>query len=129
MKQTGRTRWKVDGHGLQFTNEALVFDFFEHAMAAVVLLHTALDNLLNEMLPVDFKYTSEKGEEWDRERIERSIGLERRLTEVAAAATGRPDIRTGRPVRLPFANSLKGLRDDLGHANGETGRASLRERR
>src|SRR3546814_16290732 len=90
-------------------------------MAAVVLLHTALDNLLNEMLPVDFKYTSEKGEEWDRERIERSIGLERRLTEVAAAATGLPDIRTGRPDLFAFAMSLKALRDALGPAQRDRG--------
>src|SRR3546814_12235038 len=122
MKQTGRTRWKVDGHGLQFTNEALVFDFFEHAMAAVVLLHTALDNLLNELLPVDFKYTSEKGEEWDRERIERSLGPDRPLTEVASAANGLPDIRHGRPDLFASAMRLDAREDNHGYTTRERGK-------
>src|SRR3546814_19823435 len=41
MQKTGRTRWKVDGHGLQFPNEPFVLEFFETESATDHSLHTS----------------------------------------------------------------------------------------
>lgn len=120
-KQVGRSRWAPAGHEMNFTNEALVFDFYEHAMAAVVLTHTALDNVLNELLPADFTFSPADGETWTREYIESSVGIERRATQIAAAASGRPNIRTARPDLFERVVALKALRDDLGHAKRDRG--------
>lgn len=114
--QVGRGRWVQPGFELKFTNEQVVYDFLEEAMAGIVLAHAALDNALNELLPPDFEFTDEKGERWSAERIEGYMGLERRLTQVAAAATGRPNLRSVRPELVAEAIALKKLRDDIGHA-------------
>lgn len=120
-KQVGPGKWVQPGFEIGFTNEPLVFDFFEHAMAGVVLAHTALDNVLNELLPADFVFLADDGTSWDRERIESSMGIERRLTQVAAAATGRPNLRHENPDLYDRAMTLKVLRDDLGHAKRDRG--------
>src|ERR1035437_163489 len=78
-KQVTRGKWVQAGHELDFTNEELVFDFFQEAMARIILAHAALDNLLNEILPVNFVFESEDGE-WSGQRIEGWMGVERKVT-------------------------------------------------
>lgn len=115
-KQIRRDKWVQPAFELSFTNERLVFDFFEHAMAGIVLAHTALDNVLNELLPADFVFLADDSTSWDRQRIESSMGIERRITQVAAAATGRPNLRSDKPELFAQAMTLKRMQDDLGHA-------------
>ncbi|TPW15632.1 MAG: hypothetical protein FD127_647 [Acidimicrobiaceae bacterium] len=90
-------------------------------MAGIVLAHCALDNLLNELLPRDFVFSADDGKSWTRAEIESGMGVERRLTQVAASATGRPNIRSESPTLFDKAMRLKGLRDDLGHAKQDRG--------
>ncbi|MCP3877278.1 MAG: hypothetical protein GY701_02620 [Sulfitobacter sp.] len=115
-QQVRDVKWGQPGLTRRFTNEPLVYDFFEHAMAGIVLAHTALDNALNELLPEDFTYTDDKGQTRDREQIETGTGIELRLTRIAADATGVPNIRSAEPELFDRAMELKALRDDLGHA-------------
>jgi hypothetical protein len=122
-KQISRGKWVQPGFELTFTNEPLVFDFFAEAIAGVLLAHAALDNVLNELLPEDFVFTASDGRTFDRATVERSAGVERRLTEIAAAASGRQDIRDGHPALFEQAMQLKALRDDLGHAKRDRGYA------
>lgn len=114
-KQIAKGKWIQPGHELRFTNEELVFDFFAEAMAGVVLALSALDNLLTELVPDNFTHTSKDGE-WSRQRIESSMGVERKLTEIAPIATGRPNIRNENVELFDRAMSLKALRDDIGHS-------------
>jgi hypothetical protein len=114
-KQVAKGKWIQPGHELRFTNEELVFDFFQEAMAGVVLALSALDNLLTELVPDGFTYTTNDGE-WSRQRIETSMGVERKLTEIAPIATGRPNIRNTNVELFNRAMTLKALRDDIGHS-------------
>lgn len=118
--QIERSEWVQDGHELSFTDEELVYDFFGEAMSGILLAYTALDNLLNELLPLDFEYKTEK-EIWDRQRIESTAGVERKLTQFVPAATDRGSLAEGAPELYLRVMELKRLRDDIGHAKLERG--------
>lgn len=115
-RQVARARWIQPGFEMRFTNERLVYDFLEEAMAGVVLAHAALDNLLNELVPPDFTFTDDKNQVWSAERIQGYMGVERRLTQVAPIATGRSDLREEAADVVHRVLELKRLRDDVGHA-------------
>jgi len=127
-KQIGKGKWIQLGFELRFTNEELVYDFFGEAMAGVILAHAALDNVLNELVPKGFVHNSKDGE-WNRERIEKSMGLERKLTEIAPIATGCPNVRDANVELFDQAMRLKVLRDDIGHAKLDRGYGGPESRR
>lgn len=118
-KQVRRVKWSQPGYEWSFANESLVFDFFSQAMAGIVLAFASLDNLANELMPFDFVYTDEKGHTKTREVLEASSGVELRLSRVAAAATGKPNLRVESPDLWSRIVKLKQLRDDLAHAKAE----------
>lgn len=119
LKQTRRIRWSHPGMELSFSNETLVMDFFREAMAGVVCAHAALDNLANELLPTDFTFTDPKGRARSRDDLEAQSGLELRLSRVAAAATGRENLRAADPTLWERLMALKDLRDDIAHAKAD----------
>ena len=80
-----------------FSNEQLVFDFLQEAMAAVLLTYTALDNAVNEPMPADFAMADASGSIVHRAQIEGRWGIAKRLTLVLPAITGKPVLR--RPGR------------------------------
>jgi hypothetical protein len=59
-----------DSSNRRFSNEQLVFDFLQEAMAAVLLTYTALDNATNEAMPGDFSMADAAGNTVDRAQIE-----------------------------------------------------------
>jgi hypothetical protein len=114
--QIVRRQWTQPGFEQAFSNEELLFDFFEEAMSGIVLAHASLDNFANESLPSEFVFTDETGKTWTREDIERWMGLEKRLQAVLSAATGRPDLARAKQALFERAMVIKDLRDDIGHS-------------
>src|SRR5205814_1687540 len=104
-------QWTQPGFEQTFSNEELLFDFFEEAMSGIVLAHAALDNFANESLPSEFVFTDEKGKMWTREDIERRMALEKRLRAVLNSATGRPSVALAKPDLFERAMAIKDLRD------------------
>ena len=119
LKQIRRVRWSQPGFGLAFSNESLLMDFFREAMAGVICAHAALDNLANELLPAGFVFADATGRARSREDLEATSGLELRLSRVAAAATGRPNLRAAEPSLWARLMALKSLRDDITHAKAD----------
>jgi hypothetical protein len=118
VKQTQARQWVQPGMERSFTNEPLVMDFFREAMAGVICVHAAFDNFANELMPSDFVYDAD-GERRTRTQLEESSGIELRLSRVAAAATGRPNLRTADERLWDRLMALKDLRDDISHAKAE----------
>lgn len=126
-KQVKRGKWVQPGLELGFSNDELVFDFFEEAMAGVVLAHTALDNFTIECLPEDARWHHpEQNRDLNRLEIE-SLGVENRLSRVLAEVLDRPNLRTQRPDTWERVMELKALRDDVGHARRRTGYTQVGE--
>jgi len=117
--QTKRGRWIQKGHEVGFSNEELVYDFFEEASSAVILMHTALDNFANERIPADFTFVTPGGQTVDRAQIEGHVSLPRRLDEVLPNVAGVSSIKTAEPSLWDLLSKLKSLRDDLGHVHLE----------
>jgi hypothetical protein len=120
VAQVVEGEWVQEGHEKNFEDEESVFDFFQEAMSGLVLAHTALDNLLNESLPFNFEFEVRR-ENWNRQRIESSAGIERKLTQFVPAATGRQNVATAEPALFARLMELKRLRDDVGHARLDRG--------
>jgi hypothetical protein len=118
--QTRVPRWTQPGIDRYLPNEDLVFDFFEEAMAGIVLAHTALDNYANECIPADFAYTDDGRRTLQRVEVERR-GIQLRLSRIVAAATGRPNLRESNSNLWDRVEELKALRDDISHARWEVG--------
>jgi hypothetical protein len=91
----------------------VVLDFFEQAMASVILLHAALDSFANECLPAGFELQV-KGENLSRDQLE-ARGIELRLSKAASEALGKPNLMTSDPSTWAAVVELKGLRDDCSH--------------
>ena len=106
-----------DSANQRFSNEQLVFDFLQEAMAAVLLTYTALDNAANEPMPADFSMADASGSIVHRAQIEGRWGVAKRLTQVLPAITAKPSIETARPDIWSTLEILKQLRDDLGHVH------------
>jgi len=117
--QTKHGRWVQPGHELHFSNEELVYDYFQDAMAAVLLLHTALDNFANELLPENVVLNDSAGNPVDRAQIESTWGLRRRLDLVLPAVTGKASLQVAQPSAWASLMVLKDLRDDIGHIHRE----------
>ena len=118
-RQTKAGRWIQPGHELQFSNEDLVYDYLQDAMAAVLLLHTALDNFANEQLPEVLTVDDVAGHPVDRSQIESSWGLPKRLNVVLPLITGRTSIQAAQPALWTLLMDLKDLRDSIGHIHLE----------
>jgi hypothetical protein len=117
-RQIKRGKWIQPGFELGFSNEPLVYDFLQEAMGSVLLLHTALDNYVNESLPADF--TMSHGDQTvDRSQVEGFWGLPKRLTVVLPAISGLESIETARPELWDGLNRLKDLRDGIGQLHRE----------
>jgi hypothetical protein len=97
----------------RFTNDKAVLDFFEDAMAAVLLMHASLDSFANESLPEGFDL-DQGGETLSREELERR-GLELRLSRAVSTALGKPNLRVANPPLWQAVMQLKELRDDIAH--------------
>ena len=95
------------------TNEAVLFGFFEDAMAGIVLAHAALDNYASESIPSGF-VLAEGAQELDRAHLEQR-GIELRLSRVLAAALDKPNLMNKRPELWQRVLDLKRLRDDIAH--------------
>jgi hypothetical protein len=106
-----------DSSNRRFSNEQLVFDFLQEAMAAVLLTYTALDNAANEAMPGDFSMADAAGNTVERAQIEGHWGITKRLSLVLPATTGKPSIELARPDIWSTLETLKRLRDDLGHVH------------
>jgi hypothetical protein len=117
--QTKRGRWIQRGHEVGFSNEELVYDFFEEATSGVILMHTALDNFANERIPGDFALVTPGGQTIDRMQIEGHMSLPRRLDEVLPNVGGVTSLKTAAPPLWDLLSKLKSLRDDLGHVHLE----------
>ena len=117
-RQIKQGKWIQPGFELGFSNELLLYDFLQEAMGSVLLLHTALDNYVNESLPADFKM-SHGDQAVDRSQVEGFWGLPTRLTVVLPAISGFESIETARPELWDDLNLLKGLRDGIGHVHRE----------
>ena len=75
----------------------------------------------SSLLPEGSTYTDrDAGEVHDRKWI-KTRGLEYRLSRIAAALTGRPNIRTYDTSLWDEVTTLKSLRDDVVHREWETG--------
>jgi hypothetical protein len=116
-----RTSNRLKGGGVDFafSDYQLAYEFFQQAMAGVMLTYAALDNFVNEQIDPEFQFPerSRAGEvqHYDREAIIR-MGLEKRMSRVLAAATQRPNIRTEHSDLWNSFLGLKELRDAIEHA-------------
>jgi len=99
------------------TNLQLYSDFFEEAMAGIVLTHSALDGFASEQVPETFRYETDNGGHLSREEVLRR-GIELRLTRVLAQASGSPNVRTSNPDLWLRVEELKGVRDRIAHGLG-----------
>jgi hypothetical protein len=96
-----------------FTNEAVLYEFFQEAMAGIVLTHAALDNFASESIPSGFVLT-DGTEALDRAQLEQK-GILFRLSRALSTALGKPNIMTDRPDLWERVLHLKGLRDEIAH--------------
>lgn len=94
------------------------YQFFEEAMAGVLLIHAALDNYANEALPDDFEYT-EKNQTLSRRQIQDGMGIEKRLSRVLSQALNKPNLMTAKTDLWECLTELKALRDDIQHMSFE----------
>lgn len=101
----------------RFSNVQLVFDYLQEAMGAVLLTYTALDNAANETMPANFSMPDAAGNIVNRSQIEGHWGIAKRLTLVLPMITGKPSIETAKPGIWSTLQTLKQLRDDLGHVH------------
>lgn len=97
------------------SNHQLIFDFFQEAMAGVVLVHATLNNFASERIP-------RSGADVDGKHRDRGAlihtGIENRLSRVLAAATGKVNLKTERPDLWVQIEHLKDLRDAIQYAQG-----------
>jgi hypothetical protein len=117
-QQVKRERWIQPGLELSFSNERLVYDFFQEAMSGVLLGHTALDNFANEALPPNVVMNDAAGQETGRAQIE-YWGLPKRLTQVLPFILGKESIKAANPAVWSQLVTLKNLRDGIGHVHYE----------
>lgn len=101
----------------QFSDVQLVFDYLQEAMAGILLAFTAIDNAANEAMPADFSMLDAGGAIVGRSQIEGRWGLAKRLALVLPVITGKPSIETAKPGIWLTLETLKRLRDDLGHVH------------
>ena len=121
VNQIEPIKYGQPGLNQRFSDEQLVFDFLQEAMAAVVLTYTAIDNFANESIPEQFSIADAAGTLVQRTQIESHWGLAKRLTLVLPAVTGKPSIETDKPITWSTLEVLKHLRDDIGHVHYEQG--------
>jgi len=92
--------------------------FFRDAAAGIILTLTGLNNWSADMIPADLEV------EMDGKLLRRaalvSYGLEWRITKIAAAWSGKQNLRECNPALLTQIMELKALRDDLEHAPVQT---------
>ena len=100
-------------------NEDLLFDFFEDAIAGVVLAHSALDNFASDAIPEHFAMNVDGRGPLNRKQLQHR-GIELRLSPVLAAALGRPNLRTADAKLWDDLMRLEALRDDIPHVRGST---------
>lgn len=111
-----RAEWSQPGHEVSVSDEDLLFDFFEEAMAFVLLLYAVLDAWANEQLPASVVWTNPKGETFGREAIEGRLGLELRLSRVLPEAAGQSPL-TEHPKFVATFKALKRIRDSVAHVH------------
>lgn len=92
--------------------------FFRDAAAGIVLSLTGLNNWSSDMIPADLEV--EIDGEFQRRTALVSYGLEWRITKIAAAWSGKQNLRDSNPALLAQIMELKTLRDDLEHAPVQT---------
>jgi hypothetical protein len=103
----------VAGGAKRFTSDALVLDFFQEAIAGLLLLHHALFSFSIEALAPDFVYRRD-GEERDISALEGS-GIELLLSRVLEQALSKPNLRTTDSDLWQRIMRIKRLRDDIAH--------------
>lgn len=103
----------LKGGARRFTSDSLPLDFFQEAMAGLLLLHHALLSFAIEVLDPEFVYRDDDGQKSVRE-LEAS-GIELLLSRVLAQALVKPNLRTARPDLWGSVMKIKELRDDIAH--------------
>lgn len=102
---------------LSFSNESLLYDLLQEAMAGILVLHAALDRIANEALPATFSMKDSSGHVHTRTEIEGNWGLPKRLTTVLPEITGKTSLEQARPGIWEHLTRLKELRDGVGHVH------------
>jgi hypothetical protein len=110
-----KVKYGQPGYTQSFSNEKLVFDFLQEAMAAVVLAYTALDNFASEFMPADFSMPDVNDTPALRTQIEKSWGFRKRLTWMLPYITRKPNIETNKLDIWEKLTTLKELRDNIEH--------------
>lgn len=100
------------------TNGDQLHAFFRYAASGIVLCYTGLSNWSSDMIPSDL-VVEIKGKRHARAGLV-DMGLEWRLTKVAAAWSGRANLKQTDPTLLDRVLQLKMLRDDLEHVPHQT---------
>lgn len=94
-----------------------LFDYLEHVQSAIVMAYTAVECLINDLLPDNFVYiTKRKGEspkQYDRKEIERWISTIDKVALVLPQALGIVSPKTYK--FWPKFTKLKILRNDIIH--------------
>jgi hypothetical protein len=117
-RQLNPIRWgQPDSSNRAFSDIQLVFDYLQEAMAAILLTYTTIDNAANEAMPAEFSMPDASGAIVGRSQIEGRWGLGKRLGLVLPTITGKPSIETVKPGLWSTLETLKQLRDDLGHVH------------
>ncbi len=112
-----RGEWVQPGYEMQFANEAILFDFFQESMAAVLLLFASVDAWVNEQLPVALEFIGPDGNKSDRSQVEGRFGIEKRMTAVLPQVTGRESPATAHAREWDDLLQLKDLRDAVAHVH------------
>lgn len=108
-KQVRESRWG----GKSLSNDQTVLDFFQDAMAGILLLYGALDSFCVESIPDGFEY-QEDGRTLEIADIE-NLGMLKKVSRVLSQALDGTNIATKRQDLWERLQDLKQLRDDIAH--------------
>lgn len=104
-----------DLYELSEKDNVILFDYLEHIQSAIVMAYTAVECLVNDLLPDNFVY-NEKGttpKQYDRKEIERWISTIDKVALVLPQALG--TINPKSYNFWPKFTKLKDLRNDIIH--------------
>lgn len=120
IKRAGRLKESLKSHvkevrygGTRFSSDQEVFDFFQDAMAGVLLLHAALDSFASDKIPDDFEMETE-GKRRDASYL-RERGLKAKFSWILAKVTDRSNLMTKDPELWKALIQIKELRDSIAH--------------
>ena len=110
-----------------FNSKSEAFDYIERVMESIVMAYTALEAFVNEKIPDNFKYHTNKKSElilkvMDKKDIERWLSLDEKLLSVLPEALGIPSPKGSKCWQ--GYRKLKVVRDRVIHMKKEDRRSS-----